>query len=97
MKPGSPFQRMTPETRMRHVAAKTYDFREIYQSPEELVGDVKTLLDALDQARKQLDDATTDLRRLVNARDEISNEISAAFKKWDFLYSCIPSHNKGPG
>jgi hypothetical protein len=83
---------MTPETRMRHVAAKTYDFREVYHSPDELVADVRTILDALDHSRKQTADAVTDLRRLVNARDEISNEISAAFKKWDFLYSCIDRH-----
>ena len=85
MKDGDIFHRMSVETRLRHVAARKYDFREVYNSPDELIADITVILSALDASRRSLNIAIFDINKLLNARDEISNNIADAFKKWELL------------
>ena len=86
MKPDDIFHRMTSEQRMRHAASRRYLLVEMYSGPDEIIADLAALIAKLDEAKAQQERVEVDLRRMVHARDEITNEIAAAFKKFQFAY-----------
>jgi len=93
MKPDDIFHRMTSEQRLRYVAARRCFLAEMYSSPDEIIADLALLIGKLDEAKAQQERMAADLRRLVYARDEIVNNIAAAFKKFQFAYGAQPCPN----
>jgi|LakMenE18May11ns_1017448.scaffolds.fasta_scaffold8511755_1 hypothetical protein len=87
MKTGDFYHKMNSTDRLRGVACKKYVLQEVYASPAEIVADLKIMVAQIDALESKLCDSKTSLSRLINARFEIETEISAAFKKWQFLYA----------
>ena len=87
MKHGDFYHKMKSIDRLRGVACEKYVMHEVYSSPAELVADLKMMVAQIDALEAKLSDSKTSLARLINARFEIETEISAAFKKWQFLYA----------
>ena len=87
MKAGDIFSRMDSETRMRKVAIRQYHFQEVYHNPDELIADLSLLIAKLDAANTARDQMALDVRRLLNAKDEILNDMTDAFKKFDHIFN----------
>jgi predicted metal-dependent phosphoesterase TrpH len=87
MKPGDFYHKMKPIDRLCGVACEKYVIHEVYSSPAEVVADLKMMVAQIDALESKLSDSKTSLARLINARFDIETEISAAFKKWQFLYA----------
>ena len=86
MKAGDIFSRMDSETRMRKVAIKQYHFQEVYHNPDELIADLVLLIGKLDAAKDDRDQMALDVRRLLGAKDDIINDITEAFKRFDHIF-----------
>ena len=87
MKPGDFYHKMKSSDRLRGIAGGSYMVQEVYSSPSELTADLKIMIAQIDSMETKLKDVSSSLARLVNARHVIETEISAAFKKWQFLYA----------
>ncbi len=87
MKTGDIFSRMSSEQRLRQIAVRRYHFQEVYQTPDELIADLLLLLVTLDVANTARDKMAADVRRMLNAKDEILTGISDAFKRFDHNFN----------
>jgi hypothetical protein len=76
------YANMKPFERLNRVANRSSSVTEVYRNPAELVADLAVTLPQLSSANDQLERAQRSIRRIMNARESISADLSLVFAKW---------------
>ena len=79
------YKKLTSEQRLGRVGHGSETVMEIYRDPKELIADLNVILGLLAAVREEKNNLAIDLRKVANARDTVTAEMSCALSKFSKL------------